>query len=123
MQNSLLPLTDLLAVEGGRPVRVGTLSPWPLFDDELCAASEHVLRSGKVNYWTGEEGRLFEQEYAAAVGVNHAIALTNGTVALELALYGLGIGPGDEVIVPSRTFIASAGCAVMRRREASCGRP
>ena len=90
------------------------MSPWPFFDDELIDASSRVLRSNKVNYWTGEEGKLFEQEYAQAIGVNHAIALTNGTVALELALYGFGIGAGDEVIVPSRTFIASASCAVMR---------
>jgi hypothetical protein len=90
------------------------MSPWPFFDDELCDASTRVLRSGKVNYWTGNEGKLFEQEYAASIGSEHAIALTNGTVALELALYGLGIGPGDEVIVPSRTFMASASCAVMR---------
>lgn len=70
--------------------------------------------SGKVNYWTGEECRRFEAEYAEHVGVRHAIALANGTVALELALYALGIGPGDEVITTSRTFIASASCAVMR---------
>ncbi len=87
---------------------------WPIFDDEQVAAVEHVLRSGKVNYWTGNECREFEREYAAALGVEHAIALTNGTVALELALYALGIGPGDDVIVPSRTFIASASCAVVR---------
>jgi lipopolysaccharide/colanic/teichoic acid biosynthesis glycosyltransferase len=116
-----LPVTDhsksenaLLALEGGTPVRTGPLSPWPSFDEELVEAAANVLRSNKVNYWTGEECKLFEQEYAAAIGVRHAIALTNGTVALELALYGLGIGPGDEVIVPSRTFIASASCTVMR---------
>ncbi|MGH8671302.1 MAG: DegT/DnrJ/EryC1/StrS family aminotransferase, partial [Burkholderiales bacterium] len=73
-----------------------------------------VLRSGKVNYWTGEEGRRFEQEFAALVGTRYAVALANGTVALELALHALGIGPGDEVIVPSRTFIASASCVVAR---------
>ena len=103
-----------LAVDGGPSVRTGAFSPWPFFDEELIEASSKVLRSGRVNYWTGEEGRLFEKEYAEAIGSQHAIALTNGTVALELALYGLGIGPGDEVIVPSRTFIASASCAVMR---------
>ena len=72
------------------------------------------LRSGKVNYWTGEEGRRFEEEFAAFTGSKHAIALANGTVALELALYALGIGPGDEVVVTSRSFIASASCVVMR---------
>lgn len=103
-----------LALDGGTPVRSGPMSPWPYFDEELIEASAKVLRSNKVNYWTGEECKLFEKEYAAAIGSKHAIALTNGTVALELALYGLGIGQGDEVIVPSRTFIASASCAVMR---------
>ncbi|BDC50447.1 aminotransferase [Bryobacterales bacterium F-183] len=73
-----------------------------------------VLMSGKVNYWTGNECREFEKEYAQKLGVQHAIALTNGTVALELALYAAGIGPGDEVIVTPRSFIASVSCAVMR---------
>ncbi|WP_010582682.1 DegT/DnrJ/EryC1/StrS family aminotransferase [Schlesneria paludicola] len=114
MTHQAHPSTQILALDGGTPVRSGPMSPWPFFDDELIEASSRVLRSNKVNYWTGEEGKLFEQEYAAAIGVDHAIALTNGTVALELALYGFGIGPGDEVIVPSRTFIASASCAVMR---------
>ncbi len=73
-----------------------------------------MLKSGNVNYWTGEEGRLFEKEFAAFHGCNYAIALANGTVALELALYALGIGRGDEVIITSRTFFASASCVVMR---------
>lgn len=87
---------------------------WPEYDDEQVAAVERVLRSGKVNYWTGEECSLFEQEYASALGVPHAIAVANGTVALELALQALDVGPGDEVVVPSRTFIASASAVVMR---------
>lgn len=103
-----------LALEGGSPANSKPLSPWPFFDEELIEASTRVLRSNKVNYWTGEEGKRFEAEYADAIGVNSAIAVANGTLALELALYGFGIGAGDEVIVPSRTFIASASCAVMR---------
>ncbi|MBX3451407.1 MAG: DegT/DnrJ/EryC1/StrS aminotransferase family protein [Planctomycetaceae bacterium] len=91
-----------------------TLPGWPVFDDEQIAAVERVLRSGKVNYWTGEEVRKFEEEYAAALGVRHAIAVANGTVALELALFALDIGPGDEVVVPSRTFVASASAVVAR---------
>lgn len=87
---------------------------WPVFDDEQVAAVQRVLRSGQVNYWTGSEGRRFEEEYAAALGVRHAIAVANGTVALELALTALGIGPGDEVVVPSRTFIATASAVVAR---------
>jgi dTDP-4-amino-4,6-dideoxygalactose transaminase len=87
---------------------------WPHYDDDEVAAATAALRSGRVNYWTGTEGRCFEQEYAGAIGVPHAVALANGTVALELALAVLGIGPGDEVITSPRTFIASASCAVMR---------
>lgn len=87
---------------------------WPEFGVEDIAAVSRVLASGKVNYWTGQECRLFEKEYAARLGTKHAIALTNGTVALELALYALGIGPGDEVIVTPRSFVASASCIVMR---------
>ena len=91
-----------------------SFAPWPLFPQDEIDAVVKVLRSGKVNYWTGDEGRQFEKEFADYSGCNHAIALANGTVALELALYVLGIGPGDEVITTSRTFIASASCAVMR---------
>ncbi|MBI5887862.1 MAG: DegT/DnrJ/EryC1/StrS family aminotransferase [Deltaproteobacteria bacterium] len=90
------------------------LPHWPYFADDEVEAVAAVLRSGKVNYWTGDEGRQFEKEFADYANCKYAIALANGTVALELALHALGIGPGDEVIVPSRTFIASASCVVMR---------
>ena len=107
-------LSNTLAIEGGSRLRTVPFAPWPSFDEETIEAATEVLRSGKVNYWTGDEGRKFEAEYAASVGCKYAIVLANGTVALELALYALEIGEGDEVIVPSRTFIASASCAVMR---------
>jgi dTDP-4-amino-4,6-dideoxygalactose transaminase len=103
-----------LAISGGRPVRTRPFPAWPHFSEQEIEAVAAVLRSGRVNYWTGNEGREFEKEFAALVNCRHAIALANGTVALELALYALGIGPGDEVIVPSRTFIATASCALMR---------
>jgi dTDP-4-amino-4,6-dideoxygalactose transaminase/FMN phosphatase YigB (HAD superfamily) len=103
-----------LAIDGGEPIRTNPLNPWPCFDSEDIEAATGVLRSGKVNYWTGEEGRRFEEEFAAQAGCKYGIAVANGTVALELALHTFGVGPGDEVIVPSRTFIASASCAVMR---------
>ena len=89
-------------------------SPWPSFTPEEAEAVQRVLLSNKVNYWTGTEGREFEKEFAAYCGTQHAIALANGSLALELALYALDIGPGDEVITTSRTFIASASCIVMR---------
>ncbi|HEX7022121.1 MAG TPA: DegT/DnrJ/EryC1/StrS aminotransferase family protein [Trueperaceae bacterium] len=89
-------------------------APWPHFEPDEVEAAAAVLRSGKVNYWTGDEGRRFEEEFAAYTGRRHAVALANGTLALELALYALGVGPGDEVVTTSRTFIASASAAVMR---------
>jgi dTDP-4-amino-4,6-dideoxygalactose transaminase len=101
-------------MEGGAPVRTTPLPPWPHFTAEELEAAAAVLRSGKINYWTGEECRLFEREYAAHTGMKYAIALMNGTVALELALMALGVGSGDEVVTTSRTFIASASCAVAR---------
>jgi len=94
------------------PSSASTFAPWPCFAEDEIQAAEKVLRSGKVNYWTGEEGRLFEREFAEFTGCKHAIALANGTVALEAALRASGIGPGDEVITTARTFIASASCAV-----------
>lgn len=87
-------------------------SAWPFFALDEIDAAVRVLQSGKVNYWTGEEGRNFEAEFAAKTGRRHAVALANGTVALELALRALGVGPGDEVIVTPRTFVASASCVV-----------
>lgn len=93
---------------------------WPAFDAEEIEAVASVLRSGKVNYWTGQEGRLFETEFAQSIDTKHAICMANGTVALEAALQALGIGPSDEVITTSRTFIASASCVVMRGARPIC---
>jgi hypothetical protein len=92
---------------------VPTISaPWPYFEQDEIDAAVAVLRSGKVNYWTGEEGRLFEKDFAQFTNCKYAIAMANGTVALEATLRALNIGEGDEVITTSRTFIASASCAV-----------
>lgn len=103
-----------LAIDGGTPVRTEKLPPWPHFAEDEIQAVGDVLRSGKVNYWTGQEGRTLEKEYAAYVGVDHAIVVANGTVSLELLLEAHGIQPGDEVITTSRTFMASASSVVMR---------
>ena len=86
----------------------GPFSPWPSFTEEEADAVSRVLLSNKVNYWTGQEGREFEREFAAFAGTEYAVAVANGTLALDLALQGLGIGPGDEVVVTPRTFLASA---------------
>ncbi|QBC33459.1 DegT/DnrJ/EryC1/StrS aminotransferase family protein [Pandoraea sp. XY-2] len=88
------------------------LSPWPSFTEEEIDAVAAVLRSNKVNYWTGDESRQFEREFAEYLGAKYAIALGNGTLAIDLALKVLGIGKGDEVIVTSRTFLASASSIV-----------
>lgn len=88
------------------------VAPWPSYGPEEMAAAEAVLRSGKVNYWTGTEGRYFEQEFAAASRTEHAIALANGTLALEAAWHALKLQPGDEVIVTPRSFMASAASVV-----------
>ena len=88
--------------------------PWPSYTRDEADAVSMVLLSNKVNYWTDQECREFEKEFAAWTGCRFAIALANGTVALELALEALKIGPGDEVIIPSYTFIASASAVVMR---------
>ncbi|UFH48246.1 DegT/DnrJ/EryC1/StrS family aminotransferase [Pseudomonas sp. KNUC1026] len=87
-------------------------APWPSFDAEEVSAVAEVMRSNKVNYWTGQEGRLFEKEFAEWCGANHAIAVMNGTVALDLALKALQVGPGDEVVVTSRTFLASVSSII-----------
>jgi len=87
-------------------------SPWPSFTEKEGEAVRDILLSNKVNYWTGEQGREFEKEFAQWTGSNYAVALANGTVALDLALHVLGIGEGDEVIVTSRTFLASVSAVV-----------
>lgn len=86
--------------------------PWPSFTQTEADAVSKVLLSNKVNYWTGQECREFEKEFAQFTGTKHAVAVANGTVALDLALKALEIGVGDDVIVTSRTFLASASSIV-----------
>jgi len=90
------------------------IAPWPVFAEDEISAVEKVLKSGKVNAWTGEQVKLFEKEFSEYIGVKHAIAMANGSLALELALHVLGIGNDDEVIVTPRSFIASASCVVLK---------
>jgi len=103
-----------LAINGGRPICERPFAPWPHFTRDEIDSVIGVLESGRVNYWTGEQGHLFEKEYAESIGTKYAIAVTNGSVALELALYAIGIDSGDEVVVTPRSFVASAGCVAMR---------
>lgn len=93
---------------------------WPVCESDEQEAALRVLRSGKLNYWTGGEGKDFEREFANYHDRRFAIAVANGTLALELALHALGVGRGDEVIVPSRTFIATASSVVMRGAKPIC---
>lgn len=87
-------------------------SPWPCFTQEEVDAVADVLASNRVNYWTGDRCREFERRFAEWAGMRHAVALANGTLALDLALKALGIGAGDEVVTAPRTFIASASAIV-----------
>ena len=87
-------------------------SPWPSFTEQEIDAVSAVLRSNKVNYWTGQEGKAFEREFALFCDSKYAVAVTNGTLALDLALKVLDVKKGDEVIVTSRTFIASISCII-----------
>ena len=95
-------------------VRTCPMPGWPEFAPDEIAAATAVLRSGKVNYWTGDEGKEFEKEFSEHLGVRFSVAVANGTVAIELALQALGIGDGHEVVVTPRTFIASASPVVLR---------
>ena len=97
-----------LAIDGGPKSVRNTLVGWPQFDERAIKAVEEVLRSGKVNYWTGKRGMEFEKKFAEWQGSKYAISVATGTAALHVSLASLGIGPGDEVIVPSYTFIASS---------------
>jgi dTDP-4-amino-4,6-dideoxygalactose transaminase len=97
-----------LVLDGGPRAVTAPLAHWPSFSDDAIRSVEAVLRSGKVNYWTGPHGMEFERRFAEWQGSGHGISVATGTAALHVALATLGIGPGDEVIVPSYTFIASS---------------
>ncbi len=81
---------------------------WPQFNEQSYMDIIEPLKSGKVNYWTGKKGKEFEEMFAAYSGAKMAVSCTSGTSAVHIAVAGLGIGPGDEVIVPSYTFIATS---------------
>lgn len=89
-----------------------SLAAWPSYSEEEIALVSDVLRSNRVNYWTGSQCREFEKEFAAYLGCGHAVAVGNGTLALDLALKVLGVAPGDEVVVTPRTFMASVSAVV-----------
>ena len=100
--------SEKLAIDGGSKAVTNQLIGWPNFDEKAIKAVEEVLRSGGVNYWTGPHGMDFEKKFAEWQGSKFAVSTATGTAALHVALAALGIGPGDEVIVPSYTFIATS---------------
>ena len=101
-----------LAVNGGAKLYKGTFPMWPNFSPKCYPAIKKILESGKVNYWTGDIGKKFEEAWAKYIGVRNAISVSNGTAALHTALAALNIGPGDEVICTSYSFIASSFCVL-----------
>jgi len=102
-----------LAINGGDPVRTEPFPEWPIYDEREVEALTEVLHSGKWGSTAGDKVREFEREFAAFAGAEYAICLTSGTSALEAALWAIGVEPGDEVIVPPYTFIATASSVVM----------
>jgi len=103
-----------MVINSSNKKKLDSFATWPVFDSDEVGAVSRVLKSGQVNQWTGSEVYEFEKEFASYHGVNYGIALANGSVALDLALSVLRIGPGDEVIVTPRSFVASASCIVLR---------
>jgi dTDP-4-amino-4,6-dideoxygalactose transaminase len=101
-----------LAIDGGTKLNTVPFPAWPSFEATTIERAMEPLRSGKVNYWTGKLGVQFEEAWAKWNGARYAITTTNGTAALHTALAALGIGPGDEVICPSYSFIASSFCVL-----------
>ena len=101
-------VSQKLAIDGGPKAVTNELVGWPQFDEKAIASVQEVLRSGKVNYWTGPKGMEFEKQFAQWQGSKFAVSVATGTAALHVALSALGVGPGDEVIVPSYTFIATS---------------
>ncbi len=99
-----------LAINGGEKVFNDTFPMWPQFEESTIQKAMEPLRQGKVNYWTGDIGKEFEEKWAAYIGAGFGISVANGTCALHTALASLNIGPGDEVICPSYSFIASSFC-------------
>jgi len=103
-----------LALKGGKPVRTEPMPAYPVFGPEEEEAACRVVRSQNLCSQFGRETEQFEDEFAAYLGVKHAIGVSSGTTALHVALAALGIGPGDEVIVPSYTFMATATSVLMQ---------
>jgi perosamine synthetase len=106
--------TDKPAILGGRPIRTAPFPSWPVIADNEERAWMRVLRNGKWNRLDGNFARQFEETWAATLGAKHCLATANGTSALFISLNALGIGPGDEVIVPPYTFVATVNTVLLQ---------
>ncbi len=105
-------MSEKLAVFGGDPVTRDPFPSWPMLGEKAVADAAEVLRGGRLTYWSGDKGRAFEREFSRWAGASFAVSCSSGTAALHMALSCLGVGPGDEVIVPSHSFIASSFSAL-----------
>ena len=106
---------ETLAIDGGSKVWDRPVPQWPAFDLSVLEDIREILETGTVNYWTGARGKRFEGAFAEWLGCRHAVSTSNGTTALHVALTALGIGPGDEVLVTSYSFIASVSFPLVSR--------
>ena len=106
-------MREKLALEGGRPVRSSPVPAWPVFDEREVEAVAQVVRSGKWGMQAGEQVKRFQEEFTTFVGARHGVCVVNGTAALEIAMRAMGLGPGDEVITPAYTFIATPNAALL----------
>jgi dTDP-4-amino-4,6-dideoxygalactose transaminase len=106
-------MTSKLAIDGGTPVRQTPFHTWPVFGEAEERNLLEVLHSGKWGVLTGTKVTEFEQKFAAFQAARFGVGVPNGTLALELALRALGIGPGDEVITTPYTFIATASAILL----------
>jgi dTDP-4-amino-4,6-dideoxygalactose transaminase len=102
-----------LAIEGGTAVRTAPWPSWPVWDETEERALLEVLHSGQWGMISGGKVREFEETWARFQGAKHCVCVVNGTAALEVALRALGVGPGDEVIVPPYTFVATPSAAIL----------
>jgi len=108
-------MAEALAINGGPKVRTKPFPPWPALGDEDVSAVADALRSGRLTQLSGGAVTAFEEAFAAWNGARHCVAMSSGTTAIHTALAALDVGPGDEVIVPAHTFIASATPALHQR--------
>ena len=106
--------TDKPALLGGGPVRSTPFPSWPVIAENEERAWMQVLRKGKWNRLDGDYARQFEETWASTLGAKHCLATANGTSALIISLNALGIGPGDEVIVPPYTFVATVNAVLLQ---------